>query len=180
MNSNKSLVEQLLEYADDLHISTKSLDRNDYLLSAGKVDSNLYLVEHGVFRIFYISEFDEQTLRFGYKGSTITALESFFNNEPSGVYIQAIKKSTVKVIPNKQLRQIISSNTDLQLAYINLLEQFALQQMEREIDILSHSPIERYKRVLARSPQLFQEVPAKYIANYLRMTPETFSRINKS
>ncbi|MEO0734297.1 MAG: Crp/Fnr family transcriptional regulator, partial [Bacteroidota bacterium] len=33
------------------------------------------------------------------------------------------------------------------------------------------------RRVLARSPRLFQEIPAKYIANYLRMTPETLSRI---
>ncbi len=169
-----------MEYVGELNVSYKQLDRNDYLLNAGKVDSNLYLVESGVLRIFYISEFEEQTLRFGYKGSTVTALESFFNNEPSGVYIQAIKKSTVQVIPKKQLRQMIDDNAELQLAYINLLEQFALQQMEREIDILSHSPIERYKRVLKRSPQLFQEVPAKYIANYLRMTPETFSRINKS
>jgi hypothetical protein len=55
-----------------------------------------------------------------------------------------------------------------------------LQQMERERDILTSSPLERYKRVLERSPQLFQEIPNKYIASYLRMTPETLSRIKKS
>ena len=61
-----------------------------------------------------------------------------------------------------------------------MLEQLVLQQMERERDILTVSPLERYKRVLKRSPQLFQEIPHKYIASYLRMTPETLSRIKKS
>ena len=60
------------------------------------------------------------------------------------------------------------------------MEQLILQQLEREKDILTSSPIERYKRVLKRSPQLFQEIPNKYIADYLRMTPETLSRIKKS
>jgi len=180
MKSNKTLVEQIIVNATDLNITSKNLSRNEYLISAGKVDANLYIVESGTLRIFYLSEFDEQILRFGYKGSTVTALESFFNDKPSSVYIQALKKSTVQVIPKASLKQVIHNNSEFQLAYINLLEQFALQQMEREIDIPSHSPIERYKRVLARSPQLFQEVPAKYIANYLRMTPETFSRISKS
>jgi len=60
-----------------------------------------------------------------------------------------------------------------------ILEQLIYQQFEREIDLLTASPVERYKRVLARSPQLFQEIPGKYIASYLRMTPETLSRIKK-
>ena len=54
------------------------------------------------------------------------------------------------------------------------------EQIEREKDILTQSPLARYQRVLKRSPQLFQEIPNKYIASYLRMTPETLSRIKSS
>lgn len=53
-------------------------------------------------------------------------------------------------------------------------------EIEREIDILTFSPAERLNRVQERSPHLFQEIPSKYIAAYLRMTPETLSRIRKS
>ena len=60
-----------------------------------------------------------------------------------------------------------------------ILESFVLQQMERERDILTSSPMERYNRVLKRSPLLFQEIPNKYIASYLGVTPESFSRIRK-
>ena len=60
-----------------------------------------------------------------------------------------------------------------------MLGELIYQQMERERDILTSSPLERYKRVLSRSPQLFQEIPNKHIASYLRMTPETLSRLKK-
>ena len=45
---------------------------------------------------------------------------------------------------------------------------------------LISSPKERYERVLKRSPQLFQEIPNKHIANYLRMSAETLSRLKNS
>ena len=54
------------------------------------------------------------------------------------------------------------------------------QQLEREVDLLLQSPLQRYQRVLKRSPRVFQEIPHKHIANYLRMTPETLSRLKKS
>ena len=47
-------------------------------------------------------------------------------------------------------------------------------------DILINSPMDRFQRVFKRSPQLFQEIPNKHIASYLRMTPETLSRLKKS
>ena len=64
--------------------------------------------------------------------------------------------------------------------YIELLESLVTQQIDREIDLLITSPTQRLKRVLDRSPNLFQHVPLKYIASYLRMKPETLSRIRNS
>jgi CRP-like cAMP-binding protein len=75
---------------------------------------------------------------------------------------------------------LIENNRDLTKAWNQLLVELIQQQMEREKDLLTAAPSERYKRVLERSPQLFQEIPTKYIASYLRMTPETLSRIKKS
>jgi len=83
-------------------------------------------------------------------------------------------------ISKKQFIQFIESDPANLSLWLKISEQLIYQSMEREVDILTHSPLERYKRVLARSPQLFQEIPGKYIASYLRMTPETFSRVKKS
>lgn len=164
----------------ELWESEKTIQRNEFLVSAGNTDQNTYYVLDGAIRVFVTINNEEHTIRFGYKDSIITPIHSFFENKPSPFYFQAIRKSSVLIMPRKNLDAFISDNPQGMNVYNKLLEDLVLQQMEREIDILTSSPAERLKRVLARSPQLFQEIPSKYIASYLRMSPETLSRISKS
>lgn len=157
-----------------------SLKRNEYLKVKGSVDTNLYYVKEGSLRVFIEDEFEEHTIRFGYAGSFIAALDSFISAKPSPFYIQAIRKSELKVVGKTAFMELIQSQNSYLKIWEEILIQHIYQQMEREIDILTYSPGERYKRVLTRSPRLFQEIPSRYIASYLRMTPETLSRLKKS
>ncbi|MEX2590435.1 MAG: Crp/Fnr family transcriptional regulator [Chitinophagales bacterium] len=175
-------IQQLKEQLDQSQLWTHTvlLKRNEYLCLSGNVDTNLYYVTEGSLRVFFADENEEHTIRFAYKNSFIAALDSFITNAPGKYYIQAIRKTEVKAIDKKAYINFINCNQENTRLWHTLLEQMILQQMEREIDILISSPYERYQRVLKRSPQLFQEIPHKYIAAYLRMTPETLSRIKKS
>jgi len=155
------------------------LQRNEFLKVAGSIDTNLYFIVEGTIRIFIIDEDHEHTIRFGYKDNMIASLDSFISEKPSSYYIQTIKKTRLKIISKKGLNHLIAQSPELQVFWKMALEQIIFQQLEREQDLLISSPAERYKRVLDRSPQLFQEVPNKYIASYLRMTPETLSRLKK-
>ncbi|SKB85488.1 Crp/Fnr family transcriptional regulator [Daejeonella lutea] len=163
----------------DLAAKTIVLDRNEYLKVKGSIDTNVYYVESGSLRAFVLDDYEEQVIRFGYQGNLIVALDSFLTGRPSDLFIQAIKKTELKVITKQQMDAFLASETN-KLLWIQILEQLVLQQMEREVDILTSSPKERYNRVLKRSPQLFQEIPNRHIANYLRMSPETLSRLKKS
>ncbi|MBU2927097.1 Crp/Fnr family transcriptional regulator [Winogradskyella psychrotolerans] len=165
---------------ENLWDKTLELERNDFLKTRGISDTNIYLVIHGSLRIFVIDKNEEHTIRFGYKDNLIAALDSFLNEQPSDLYIQALKKTKVKVINKAKFKSFMTSSPENQDIWMSILENLVLQQMERERDILTSSPVERYNRVLKRSPQLFQEIPNKHIASYLRMTPETLSRIKKS
>ncbi|MDW7695847.1 Crp/Fnr family transcriptional regulator [Flammeovirgaceae bacterium SG7u.111] len=157
-----------------------TLSRNEYLKVAGSVDTNMYFVVSGSLRIFVMDEYEEHTIRFGYQGSFFASLDSFIGELPSDYYIQAIKKTELKVMGKRQFMAFVHSSSENQELWNKILEQIISQQLERERDILTSSPIKRYKRVMERSPKLFQEIPHKYIASYLRMTPETLSRIKKS
>ena len=156
-----------------------TIDRNEFLKVKGSIDTNLYYIESGSLRIFVLDDYEEQTMRFGYKENLIVALDSFLTGKPSELYIQAIKKTFVKVITKEQIDKFLEQENNQNL-WTKILENLVLQQMEREIDILTNSPKERYERVLKRSPQLFQEIPNRHIANYLRMSAETLSRLKKS
>jgi len=179
MPGEKSFAEKLIHSFDKVG-EQKMLSKGELLLKEGDVETNLYLVLTGAIRVFYLSEFEEQTIRFGYKGSLINSLSSFIKATPSEFYIEAIRKSTIKIISKNNLLKLVNENEESLRQYIQLLETSITQQIDREIDLLIKSPSERLKRVLERSPNLFQEIPLKYIASYLRMKPETLSRIRNS
>lgn len=170
----------LLIEEQDLWQKELTLERNQYLKVSGSVDTNLYFVVSGSFRVFVMEGYEENTIRFGYRNNFLLALDCFITQQPSDLFIQALKKSTVKMVTRNEYLNMIRSSAENQELWEQLLLQLILQQMERERDILTTSPLERYQRVLQRSPQLFQEVPNKFIASYLRMTPETLSRMKKS
>ncbi|CAM3686539.1 cyclic nucleotide-binding protein [Flavobacterium saliperosum S13] len=156
------------------------LKRNEFLKVAGTIDTNIYFIEEGSLRVYISQTQEEQIIRFGYQNDLIVSLDSFLTEQPSDFYIQAIKKTSVKVISKRTFFEFITENEDNLKLWNAILENLVLQQMEREKDLLIASVNERYSRVLKRSPRLFQEIPHKYIANYLRMTPETLSRLKKS
>lgn len=164
----------------NLYTTTLTIGRNDYLKVGNTIDTNIYFIESGSLRIFILDGSEEQIIRFGYSDNIIVALDSFLTEKPSDFYIQAIKKTTVKVISRSVFYEFIEQSEENKKLFIQILEDLILQQMEREKDILTSSPKERYNRVLSRSPRLFQEIPNKHIANYLRMSPETLSRLKKS
>lgn len=174
MNSTNPFLLELIEGATE-----KTYERNEFILTEGKVENNIYVIKSGAVRAFLLTDIEELTIRFGYAGSIINSLASFIKKEPSQLYIQALRITKLAVIPRNHFEKVIAKNNDNLLAYNKLIESVLAEQIEREIDLLTQSPTERLHRVLARSPHLFQEIPNKYIANYLRMTPETLSRLLK-
>lgn len=155
---------------------TITISRNEFLTVNGSIDTNIYYIESGSLRVFVLDDCEEQIIRFGYKENLIVSLDSFLTGNPSAYFIQAIKKTVLRVIPKQQIDTFLKDEAN-SLLWTKILENLILQQLDREIDILTNSPKERYRRVLKRSPQLFQEIPHRYIANYLRMSAETLSRL---
>lgn len=146
------------------------------LTAEGEVEHNLYFIEDGAIKIYYQSELAEHIVRLGYNGSILNSLSSFLNRKPSELFIETIRESKVKTLKRNQVIEIISQGQ----GYSEFLEGLLIQQLDREIDLLHDLPLQRLERVLKRSPNLFQHVPLKYIASYLRMSPETLSRIRNS
>lgn len=179
MTNALNFTEKLLNSFDKVSIK-KIIQKGELLIKEGEIERNIYLIETGAVRLFYLSEYEEQTIRLGYEGSLINSLSSFLNEQPSEFYLEAIRKTTIKIIPKDKLLQLVNEDTKSLKQYIKLLETLVTQQIDREIDLLITSPIERLNRVLERSPNLFQQIPLKYIASYLRMKPETLSRIRNS
>ena len=164
----------------DLWDNQLVVNRNEFLKMSGSINTNLYYIQSGSLKIYINHNDDEHIIRFGYKDNFIAALDSFITEKPSDFNIQAIKKTELKVISKTNFMNFIDQDLDNRILWDQILGQLIVDQLEREKDILINSPMERFQRVFKRSPQLFQEIPNKHIASYLRMTPETLSRLKKS
>lgn len=156
-----------------------SLKRGEHLSEAGKVDQKVYWIKEGCLQFNLLADGEEQSIRFAYPGNMVSVLDSYISGTASKYSLQALRKSEVQFC-TKQVFEAYLKSENLQEVWNQSLYQLILEMMEREQDLLLNSPADRLNRVLKRSPRLFQEVPHKYIASYLRMSPETLSRLLNS
>jgi CRP-like cAMP-binding protein len=157
-----------------------TLKRNDFLAKPGEVESHLFYIIKGSLRIYFPNQSEEICVGFAYDNSLICSYPSFIQQKRSQYGIQALTKTAALAIARKDFYELLHAHRDLESSWRMLEEDALLGKIEREAEMLTFTPEERYNRLLERSPHLFQIIPRKYIASYLRMTPETLSRIRPS
>lgn len=156
------------------------IPKKSFLLKEGEVCKFEGFVTKGLFRVFHIDKNgNEQILYFAMENWWITDIDSFTNEKPSQLFIEALEDSEVFVI----------SKTDKEFAYTNLpkIEKLfrvmtqkthvALQR--RMIDNLSKTAEDRYLEFAQRYPQLIQRLSNIKVAAYLGITNVFLSNIRK-
>ncbi|WP_028283601.1 Crp/Fnr family transcriptional regulator [Olleya marilimosa] len=158
----------------------KDVKKKQFLMREGEVCKFEGFVNKGLFRVFHIdSNGFEQVLYFAQENWWITDIDSFTNETPSQLYIQALEDSEVLLISKK----------DKEFAYINIPKieklfrimtqktHIALQQ--RMIDNLSKTADQRYIDFIEKYPNLFQRLTNLQIAAYLGISHEFLSKIRR-
>lgn len=174
------LSENELEDFASLWTISKTIKKDGYLYPKGIADSNVYLIETGALKTVHKNEDQEIIVGFGYENTFIFDLTSFFTSTPSNFQVQALKSSRLWGISKVDLYHSLQNNLTLAEFWKKKFELLLLNMVEREVVILTNSPKKRYQMLLKRNKTVFQKIPHKYIACYLRMTPETLSRLKKN
>ncbi len=158
----------------------QTVKKGDFVCREGEVNDQLYWIQDGCLTVYIYQDEQEKVIRFGYQDNVITPLDSFITGNPTQFFIAALRKTSFVKTSKQKFYAWLDEEPLRKENWLNMIEDLVFQQLEREVDLLTESPSDRLERVRKRSPQLFQEVPHKYIASYLRMTPETLSRILNS
>ena len=154
-----------------------TLRRGEYLVQRGQVERNLYFVRSGLMRIYYPTETEEICVGFAYAPNVVCAFPSFVHGTASEYCIQALRQSELLGISKADFSALLELLPPIARFWREELEKVLVGRIDREIDLLLPEPERRLERLRQRSPHIFQLVPRKYIASYLRMTPETLSRL---
>ena len=157
-------------------LKVKTIPKDDFILKAGKVCQSFHFVNHGSLRQYLIStDGTELTLNLFAEAEWALDYHSFTSQKSCGSDIQALEQTEVFEFDVYSLHALISQSQSF-FKVAKLLESGLL-------DVLFYngisSPEEKYLELLRKKPVWIQKFPLKYIASYLRMTPETLSRVRR-
>lgn len=85
------------------------LKKHDIIISADKTDDNIYIVQDGLLRSYYIdSKGNEVTQYFGMEGDLFTSMFSYYNREPAFLQVEAVTDMTLYAIRKKDIEALCS------------------------------------------------------------------------
>jgi CRP-like cAMP-binding protein len=183
-----SLQKFFLQYADiDPHelehilsnFKRREIKKNDYLLQAGQVCSDIVFVESGCLRLFYIENDVDISVWFSFNDNSSIEIYSFVSGRPSDYYIQAIEDTTLWYLPKEELNKLYDPYPKMQEMMRKFWEDVILNLLDRFTALQKKSAEERYRDILAK-PAYMQRIPQKYLASFIGVTPTSLSRIRKN
>jgi CRP-like cAMP-binding protein len=149
--------------------------KGEILLRQGDKCLYTYIVLKGCLKGYVIDQSGkEHILQFAPEGSIITDLDSFINEIPATIFIDAIMDSEYTTY-EKQLIPKLDELSKKEL--IDTLTQNVIEINRILINLLSCTAEVRYLEFIAKYPDLLQRLPLKLIASHIGITPEYLSEI---
>jgi CRP-like cAMP-binding protein len=154
-----------------------SFKRKALVTAAGEIERYTYFMIDGLQRAFYIDGNKEATLMFAYSGSFSGIIDSFFLQQPSRYYLEALTHCTCLRMSHASITTLIAGYP-LLAGWIHTATVFAMSGvMERHMQWQTQSAEEKFRTLLTRSPHLLNMIPHKYLASYLGIGADTFSKL---
>ncbi len=146
----------------------------------GKVANEIGFVDEGVLRIVSPTPKGEEITKYFVRHNQfITDLESYYSRQPSESAIRAVLPSRVYTIQDKVWNKLSEEVPKLYILTKTLTETALLNKIKDNDFLNFGTAMEKYREFLRRYPDLALSVPQQYIASYLKITPQSLSRIRK-
>ncbi len=143
---------------------------------AGEVENYFNFITAGLVRKYFVKGTEEINVQISTEGQAISAFESFHSRMPSEYYIETIEPTSVISIGYDNLEKIFSSTAKMERLG-RLIATFAVIIKDHwQMSLIKLTPRERFLNFVKKNPDLLQRVPQKYLASFLNIQPETFSR----
>lgn len=156
----------------------KEYDQREFITEAGAIAKHFFLVISGVQVIYLIdSKGDKVVLGFSFDGSVSGVYDSFLTQKPSKYFIEVLTPSKLIALSWEKYTEFFELFPHLYKWRAQFMEEFSIGRSLREVEILTLTAKERFDAFVKRCPPQLLQIPQKYLASYLNMKPETFSRL---
>lgn len=161
------------------YIVLRRFNARETVSAAGSVENYVNFLLSGLARTYYKKGTEEIVIQLASEGHLIHAQQSFHSRTPSDYTVQTIEPSRFASITYNGLEMIYAANSKMQHLG-RLVITFTMLLKERmQMQVVTLSPRERFLHFVEKHPELMRRVPQKYLASYLNIKPETFSRFKR-
>jgi CRP-like cAMP-binding protein len=182
----KALGQYISQYADltneelELirpYVKIREFAKRQLLVHAGEQEQYLNLVVKGVLRKYFLKGREEVITQLAKEGDLVCSSVSFFSGQPSQYAIEALEPVTVLSLSKQDLDVLYVLVPRMEKLARLIITDLYLSKEKWEQDHIQFDIRQRFVDFVHNNADLIQRVPQKYIASYLNIKPETFSRL---
>ncbi len=159
----------------------RRIKRRQFILQEGDVCTLNTFVVDGCFRMYFVDEKGkEYNIQFAVENWWIGDIGSFYSEEPSKLYIEAIENSIILQIKKQDQLDLFVNYPKFNQIFRVFTENALVAFQRRVLQNISSTAEERYLDFVKRHPYFFNRISNVQIASFLGVTPEFLSVIRKN
>lgn len=157
-------------------IKVRRFGKKELLTKAGEVENYFNFITSGLIRKYYQKGHHEINTQISTEGHIIHCQESYHSRQPSEYSVETIEPSTIVSITYNDLESVFAASKKMEHLGRLVITHTMVLKDRWQIQLVKMTPRERFLHFVTKNPALMQRVPQKFLASYLNIKPETFSR----
>ena len=153
--------------------------RGERLFDQGAKVDTVFILQSGLVKLVYETVDGNEWVKSLIADRGLFGPSDYAEGNAIAYSARAIEPSSLGQIPLGWISQTLSTSPDMAMAYARFVNWVRQRKEAREAALLCQGPEDRYRDLLASSPDLLARMPQADIARYLRITPIAFSRIKR-
>jgi CRP-like cAMP-binding protein len=158
-------------------VEIREFEKKVQVTREGEVERYINIIAWGLCRKYLPLRNKEITIQLASEGHVIHSELSFHHRIPSGSVVETIEPTVFFSITYESLQQLYDLSPKVERLGRIMISDLFIKKDNRYFDQLKKSTRERFLDYIRSHPHMLQRVPQKYIASYLNIKPETFSRL---
>ena len=157
----------------------KEFSKGEFILKEGEVETKSNIVVKGVVHQYVYDEDAIITTNITPKGLAFNSLKSYIDESPSFEIHEAITDVELLYIEKKDIENLASENKEFCYLLYKIYANILLDRENRMFMLQYRSPAKRFiifHELIERSQWILDGTPDKFIASYLNMTPQQYSK----
>ena len=165
-------LKELLSYCE-----IRQVEKRTILVKEGEVDNYLNMVVKGIVMKYVRVKKSDMILQLATEGHVIDSEISFLTRTPSLVFVETLEPTIMVSLTYDKMEEALDKFPQGERLGRLILTGMYVKKEESRYFRLLRSARERFLDYLNAHPHMLQRVPQKYLASYLNIKPETFSRM---